>query len=180
MAYAQASVIEPVLDRKLGQKPGDLDMLLLPVFDDPSHAISIQVKRVPVKAVDTGKDRVGRHNLGDLTALAEQANGSRELGFHINYAMVIVQVDGARRTGYNFAFRTTTPGQFKRIYHRTWDLPWHPDVGIIFVEIAQPTQARISEAGMVLICVDKFARPIEQRTSLTAKVLQLTREKRSL
>jgi hypothetical protein len=175
-AYARISVREPILDHRPTKKPGDLDVLLLPSIDDPSHAISIQAKRIKVKAVDTYRDNVTNRHLGNLTDLIEQANGSRELGFHLNYAMVIVQVDGERRSDFNFFYRTTSPGQFNRIYHRTRDRAWHPDVGIIFVEIAQPTADSIHRAGLVGICVDKLAREIEQHISLTAKVRQLTVE----
>lgn len=178
--YAQVSVIEPILDRKPTKKPGDLDVLLLPLVADPSRAISIQAKRVKVEAITTHRDAVSNRHLGNLTDLIEQANGSRELGFHLNYAMVVVQIDGMERSEFNFLARTTIPGQFSRIYHRAWDSPLHSDVGMIFVEISQPTGASIDNAGFIAVCVDKRAKPIEQPTSLTAKVRQLTKHTCSL
>jgi len=178
--YAQTSITEPVLDRKRTRKPGDLDMLLLPQADDASRVISIQAKRVKVEARSTYRDDVSNHHLGNLSNLVEQANGSRELGFHLSYAMVVVQVDGMERSEFNFLARTTTAGQFSRIYHRVWDSPLHSDVGMIFVEISQPTGASIDDAGFLAICVDKRAKPIEQPVPLTAKVRQLTKQMLSL
>lgn len=178
--YAQTSIIEPILDRRPTRKPGDLDMLLVPQPDDPSRVISIQAKRVKVEAVNTYRDDVSNRQVGNLTAVVEQANGSRELGFHLNYAMIVVQVDGLERSEFNFLARTTTEGQFNRIYHRAWDSPLHSDVGLIFIEISQPTGASIDIAGFIAISVDKRAKPLEQPVALNAKVRQLTQQRRSL
>jgi len=178
--YAQTSVAEPILDRKPMRKPGDLDLLLLPQTDDPSRAISVQAKRVKVEALTTYRDAVSNRHLGNLTDVIEQANGSREFGFHLNYAMIVVQIDGLQRSEFNFLARTTPSEQFSRIYHRAWNSPLHSDVGMIFVEISQPTGASIDNAGFIAISVDKRAKPIEQPTCLTARVRQLTTRVRSL
>ncbi len=178
--YAQTSITEPILDRRPRRKPGDLDMVLVPHPSDPSRAISIQAKRVKVQAISTYRDDVSNRHLGNLTDLIEQANGSRELGFHLNYAMVVVEIDGMQRSGFNFLARTTTEGQFNRIYHRAWDSPLHEDVGLIFVEISQPTGADIDTTGFIAISVDKRARPLEQPSYLTTKVRHLTQQMRSV
>lgn len=99
----------------------------------------------------------------------------RDLGFHLNYAMVLVVVDGTARSEFNFLARHTTPGQFNRVYDRVWNSPLHSDVGMIFIEISQPTGASVDNAGYIAIYVDKRAKPIEQPTSLTANVRQLTK-----
>jgi len=178
--YAQTSITEPILDRRPTRKPGDLDMLLVPRPGDPSRVISIQAKRVKVEAVSTYRDNVSNRHIGNLTAVVEQANGSRDLGFHLNYAMIVVQVDGMERSEFNFLARTTTEEQFNRIYHCAWDSPLHSDVGLIFIEISQPTGASIDNAGFIAISVDKRAKPLEQPVALNAKVRQLTQQMRSL
>lgn len=177
--YAQTSIIEPILDRRPRLKPGDLDMLLVPQPGDPSRVISIQAKRVKVEAISTYRDDVSNRHVGNLTAVVEQANGSRELGFHLSYAMIVVQIDGMERSESNFLERTTTEGQFNRIYHRLWDSPLHPDVGVIFIEISQPTGASIDKLGFIAISVDKRAKPLDQPVSLTARVRQLIQERDS-
>jgi hypothetical protein len=169
-AYAQTAIMEPILDRRPIAKPGDLDMLLVPRPEDSSQVISIQAKRVKVQAIDTFRDEISNRHLGNLDLLIEQANGSRDIGFHINYAMIVVQIDGMKRSDFNFLARTITAGQFNKIYHRAWDSSLHSDVGLIFVEISQPTGGSIDHAGYIAICVDKRARPIEQALSLNAKV----------
>jgi hypothetical protein len=84
------------------------------------------------------------------------------------------------RSEFNFLARTTTEGQFNRIYHRALDSPLHSDVGLIFIEISQPTGASIDNAGFIAISVDKRAKPLEQPVALNARVRQLTQQMRSL
>jgi hypothetical protein len=177
--YAQTSIIEPILDRRPTRKPGDLDMLLVPQPSDPSRVISIQAKRVKVEAISTYRDDVSNRHVGNLTDVVEQANGSRELGFHLNYAMVVVQIDGIERSEFNFLARTTTDRQFNRIYHRAWDSPLHSDVGLIFIEISQPTGASIDNAGFIAISVDKRAKPLDQPVALNARIRQLVQQRHS-
>jgi len=169
--YAQAGIIEPLLEKNRTKPPGDIDLLLVP---DMAHPISIQVKRIPIIAESTEKDRtVGKGRLGNITHLVKQANGSRDIGFHLNYGMIVTEVYGVERSDYNFAFRGSSPGMFRRVYHMTWDQPVHDEVGIIFMEIAQPTKTSVDDAGVVGVCVNKRAKPVEQPAGLTTRVRQL-------
>lgn len=178
--YAQTSIIDPILHSRPARKPGDLDMLLVPQQGDPSRVISIQAKRVKVQAIGRSRDDVSNRHVGNLTDVVQQANGSRELGFHLNYAMVVVQIDGIERSEFNFLARTTTERQFNRIYHRVWDSPLHSDVGVIFIEISQPTGASIDNSGFIAISVDKRAKPLDQPLALNARVRQLMQQRHSL
>jgi hypothetical protein len=169
--YAQAGIIEPLLERNRTAPPGDLDLLLVP---DVANAISVQVKRIPIIAESTEKDRTaGKGRLGNITRLVKQANGSRDIGFHLNYGMIVTEVYGVERSDYSFAFRGSSPGMFQRVYHMTWDQSIHDEVGVIFVEIVQPTRTCVDRAGVVAVCVDRRAKPLTQPASLTARVRQL-------
>ena len=178
--YAQTSITEPILDRRPIRKTGDLDMLLVPQPCDPSRVVSIQAKRVKVEAVSTYRDNVSNRHIGNLTAVVEQANGSRDLGFHLNYAMVVVQVHGVKRSEFNFLARTTTEEQFNRIYHCAWDSPLHSDVGRSLSRFRNPRERVSTMQGFIAISVDKRAKPLEQPVALNAKVRQLTQQMPSL
>jgi hypothetical protein len=115
----------------------------------------VQAKRVKVEALTTYRDAVSNRHLGNLADLIEQANGSREFGFHLNYAMIVVQIDGPQRSEFNFLARTTTPEHFSRIYHRAWDSPLHEDVGNDFCRDFAPTGASVDNSGFIAIPVDK-------------------------
>jgi hypothetical protein len=168
--YIQTGVIEPLIERNRRKPPGDIDLIMVP---EPRRAIAIQVKRIRVLAETTHRDSTPGRNLGNITKLIEQANGSREIGFCANYALVLVECYGAERSDYNFIARGSSPGVFRRIYHMTKDQPLHPDVGLIFVEIIQPTRTSVDRAGMVAVCVDKPAVPLDQPADLTARIRQL-------
>ena len=72
--YMQTNVIEPLLERDRRRPPGDIDLIIIPA---PNRAIAIQVKRVRVVAETTHRDSTPGRQLGNITKLIEQANGSR-------------------------------------------------------------------------------------------------------
>lgn len=44
------------------------------------------------------------------------------------------------REEYNFVSRGTSRGVFDRVYHITKDLEFNKEVGLVFVEVVQPTR----------------------------------------
>jgi hypothetical protein len=174
--YVQTGIVEPLIGRNRRISPGDIDLIFVP---DPRHAISIQVKRVRVVAETTHRDSTPGRQLGNITHLVEQANGSREIGFCENYAMVLIECYGVQRSDYNFLARGSSPGVFRRIYHMTWDQPIHPDVGLIFFEITQPTRSSVDRSGMLAVCVDKRATQLDQPPEITGRVRQLVARRAS-
>jgi len=104
-----------------------------------------------------------------LDELVEQANGMRDLGFHLNYMMLVIQVDGVARDLYNFASRRSTDERFRTIYHATWNTPIHDDVGVILVEISQPTALTFRDAGVVCVCIESPRSPTSAAFSLDGK-----------
>jgi hypothetical protein len=174
--FAQTSVIEPLIERNRRKPPGDIDLILVP---EPHRAIAIQIKRLRVLAETTHRDSTPGRQLGNITKLIEQANGSRDIGFRANYALVLVECYGPARSDHNFLARGSSPGVFRRIYHLTKDQPLHSDVGLIFVEIIQPTPTSVDRAGVVAICVEKPAIEQNQPPDLTARVRKLVSLSRS-
>ena len=175
--YAQASITDPLIEKDRRQPPGDIDLIFVP---DARRAIAIQVKRMRVIAETTHKDRTPGRQLGNITRLVEQANGSRAIGFCENYALVLIECYGPERAEYNFISRGPSPGVFRRIYHITKDQPIHNDVGLIFVEITQPTRSNVDQSGMVAVCMDKPAIPLDQSPGITARVRQLIAHRPSM
>ncbi len=176
--YIQTNVRRPLIERNRSNPPGDIDLVLVP---HPRRAIAIQVKRVRVIADTMDSDITLGDYEGDIARLIQQANGSVEIGFHADYAMVLVECCGVRRSENNFLFRNATQDVFrKRVYHVTKCQPIHPNVGIIFFEVTQPTKAGHGEAGMVSVCEDKRAARREQKTELTERVYRLMQYKPSI
>ena len=168
--YVQTGIVEPLLEPNRRQPPGDIDLIFVP---DALRAISVQVKRFHVVAETRCKDRVPGRQLGNIAKLIEQANGSRKLGFAENYALVLIECFGPARDEHNFLARGVSPDVIRRIYQITNDQPIHPDVGVIFLEVTQPTRSSVDWAGMVSVGIDKRATQQQQSPGLTASVRKL-------
>jgi hypothetical protein len=162
------------------KKPGDIDVLIFePHY--PNQAIAIECKKVSVVAENTKKDIV--HKVEKIGKGVSQANALRELGFFQTYIAIITVVDGRQRSDYNTLHRgigesshdthlgAQTHKTLKRIYEfpRREDL--HKDIGIIFIEIVQPTGKSLDEKFGVCVCIDERAKPQDQSSSQTNKII---------
>lgn len=162
------------------RKPGDIDVFICE-SSRPSQAVAIECKKVNVIAQNTQKDVV--HKVEKIGKGVSQANALRELGFYQTYLTVITVVDGRERGGHNVLFRgignsthdTHQGAQTHKTRTRIYEFPrredLHDEVGIIFIEVVQPTGKSLDEKFGVCVCVDKRAAPREQSNSQTNRVL---------
>lgn len=97
------------------------------------------------------------------------------MGFHRSYLMVVVQSDGRTRSEMSQMFRGAKDATFRLIYDFPQRESLSDDVGVVFVEIVQPTSRAIGEMAYVGVCVDKQARPRDQSNSLTVRVIDYLR-----
>lgn len=159
-------VTEPFISDK-NKKPGDIDVF---VCDKqlPCEAVVIECKRVKVETSKEGIEKVNKiHCIGEGV---KQANALRELGFHKSYLALLAEVDGMYRDEYNVLGR----GMSTEVFHQLYDFPkrdnLHEDVGLIFIEIVQPTGKIFKDHAMVAVCVEKKAKPLEQSIKLSNMV----------
>ncbi|MGH9872911.1 MAG: hypothetical protein ACRD9S_10650 [Pyrinomonadaceae bacterium] len=161
----RAPVVSP------GGRPGDIDVLIC----QPSHAdtaIGLQCKRVKVEALDQGTDKINK--LPDVSVAVRQANLQRQnFGFHKNYLVVIIETYGPSRTQSNVAFRGPTSNTFKEIYEFPQRETLHDDVGVLFIQLTQPTGKSFRRMYELGVCLDKQARPLEQTSNLTNRIKEL-------
>ena len=181
-AFVASEVTEPFTQSN--KKPGDIDALIC-APDRPNHAMAIECKKVSVVALNTRQDVV--HKVEKIGKGVSQANALRELGFYETYLAVVTVVDGRARVGYNALSRgigdsthdthlgAHTHKTLKRIYEfpRREDL--HDDIGIVFVEVIQPTGKSIDEKFGVCVCVDKRATLQGQSDRRTNQVREYVR-----
>lgn len=161
-------VTEPVIKNR-NSKPGDVDILLCPQ-KQPNKAIAIECKRVKVKAISSVNDKINKiEGVGNGVI---QANSLRSIGFYQTYIAIFIISDGRERREFNTLSRGAAPSTFSRIY----DFPLRDgidsEVGVMFVEIVQPTGKRIDRMGKVAVCVDQYAKYQEQPTELTSRIRQ--------
>lgn len=174
--FVACSVRKPLICAP-NQKPGDIDLLLCD-RDRPPLAIAVQAKAVKVTALSWEEDKINR--LQDLRDAVVQANRTRQLGFHQTYLAVLILSDARERRHHNIPARKSTEGSFRRI----WEFPGREDlddrVGLIFVEITQPTERGIELMATVGVAKGKSAIPQDQRSSITDAVGLLMNTRPSL
>jgi len=171
-AFIAHDVVRPIIENSQG-KPGDIDLLICD-GGRASQAIAIQCKRVKVTALNQDHDNLNK--LSDISGGVKQANFQRNnLGFHRNYLLVLIEAYGKKRSASNALFRGPNRQTFKEIYEFPMRESLHDDVGVIFVEISQPTGKSFRNMVVVGVCIDKEAAHLEQTTSLTNRIGELIR-----
>lgn len=152
------------------KKPGDIDVLIWEQ-ECPHEAIAVECKRVKVVVDDTGRDQVNkvnaiRNGVGQVTAVLD-------LGFHKTYLAVLTVVDGRRRQECNTLFRGSTDETFTRVYEFPQRDRLHEDIGIMFLELTQPTGKDINRMATLAMAIDRHPTRRRQPGSLTNKISML-------
>lgn len=164
-----------------GPKEGDIDLL---VCDKVAsyRAAAIECKRVKVNVIDDGNDWINKlEEVGEGVWQAKKLY--KKFGFFQTYFAIISAVNSANRKQVNIPNRGVTPESvsnwdssrktFRSIveFPRREELP--ADIGIIFIEMVQPSGRAFEEQGIVRICVHHPATPRTQRRLETNKIQEL-------
>lgn len=151
-------------------KPGDIDALLY-YRSRPHEAVAVEFKRAKVKVESFQTGSVTKVN--SVGNGVRQANALAALGFHKTYLAVLVVVDGRERPQPNVFFRGTTDKQLKQLYEFPSRAELKPEVGILFVEVVQPTELSLDDLCFVAVAVDRKPQPRRQPDEITNKVVLL-------
>jgi hypothetical protein len=166
-ASCKDGVVEPVVHNRK-KIPGDIDLLIAPV-GCPQHTVAIECKRVPVISTDR-KDRLLRHWVKSVRKGVRQANGLHAMGFHRSFLALVIVADTLAKPSQNLSIH---PGTFSRIY----DLPalegLHEKVGLLVIEIVQPSHRSFEDRALVAIGVAKQAAGHDQPPTLSESIARL-------
>lgn len=159
--------VDPSSLTGIGAAPGDIDILAIN-HAHPDQAIAIEVKRVklPPDAYLTAQP----NKLQELDKGCRQAGLLRSMGFHRSYLLVAVVADGREQTNVGFPFRGPPPALVRIVRDKLRSLPFHPDVGVVVVEVTQPVDKDIQDSGAIGIWTHQHARGIEQAPTLTDRL----------
>ncbi|MGN8226724.1 hypothetical protein [Gracilimonas sp. BCB1] len=135
----------------------------------PEQAIAIECKRAKIK-----RESFQNNDVTGLKKLAEGVIQSRKLlkvGFYKTHLLIMTVVDGRDRTMYNQLSRGANEKQFNKIidFPNRSELP--EEVGLLFVEIVQTTDAPLSRTGFISVSVAKPPIPQVQKRSTTEKIV---------
>jgi len=160
--------IDPSILAPRGRGPGDIDVL---VVDEtrPQYAVAIEVKRVKMPAESYWTSQPNK--LQELEKGCTQVGLLREIGFHRSCLLVVVVADGREQTTTSVAFRGPTPSLVKAVKETLSSLTFHPDVGVVVLEVTQPMDKNIDDAGAIAIWTHQEVSEIEQSPELTAAIV---------
>lgn len=162
------SVRKPVVDNS---HHSDVDLILCEP-ELPQFSVGIQCKRVKIESLNEKQDDINK--LPDVKKAVIQANKQRENQvFHRNYLLIISQIFGRNFTKENSIFRKARPETRQRIYDFPQRESLHEDVGIIFVEIGQPTGKSYKTQVNICLRVDKKSSSLDQPPNLTNRIKEL-------
>lgn len=165
-AAVRFNVMDPLItDRE--RKPGDIDVLVC----DPRHpdqAVAFECKRVKIKAETFETLQVAK--LAGLAQSVHQIRGLREIGFSRCFLLIFVAVDGRERDHFNFAHRGPTPALVRCVDEVFRGLSMDAEVGVVSIELVQPTTRDFGLAGGAGIRVLRPACCRPQSSALTERV----------
>lgn len=164
--------------------PGERDLDL--ILCDPqsqNEAVAIECKLVKVEIVNPESDDMNK--LNDAAKGVRQANGLYgRFAFHRTYLAIITAVEASQQVEWNVPTRglrsDSSPDYgdsrtFKRIVEFPGREDLRPEIGIIFVEIVQPSGISIDKRATVRACVDYPAQPRPQADAVTNRITALIR-----
>jgi hypothetical protein len=177
-AFYKPEVVEPFYPK--GQ--GDLDLILCKP-NSPHEAAAVECKRVKIVVEDPEHHALNR--LTDTREGVRQANRvHNRFGFAQTYLAVLTSVEASAQEDTNVPCRgidaAATPdfGQTKT-FRRIVEFPGRDDlnseIGIVFVEVVQPSGLSIDQRVTLRVCVHQLAQYREQSSAATNQMEMLLR-----
>ena len=178
MSFYRPEVVQPFYS--CGE--GEMDLLVCEP-QAPHEALIMEAKRVKVEIVNPERDIV--HKIKDIAAGVRKANLRYEqFAFFQHYLAVITVVDASGQHESNIpcrGLRSDTNDLYsdRKTFTRIVDFPrrdtLRPEIGIVFMEIVQPSRLAFDLRANFRICVQHRAQPREQGRNVTNRVAELMR-----
>ena len=177
-AFHQPEVVQPFYAP--GQ--GDVDLIVCEPWL-PSQAFALEFKRIKVEIVNAGEDKINK--LQNLAEGVYQANKLHDrFGFFQTHLAIIIEVAASEEAKRALPMRgvrsDSTPqlGDTKRTtFRQIIEFPGrnelHSEVGIVFMEIVQPTRISIQKQATVRAWVYRRAESRCQLDSVTNRILEI-------
>jgi hypothetical protein len=181
-SFTDTAITHPLIENT-NRKPGDIDLLICDP-NRPDESLVVEWKRVKASVRGDGTNQVNR--LDDVGGGVAQANALYELGFFQTCLGVLTVVDAHQQVSWNIPNRGIDSGTtsnysgtntFKSIIEFPRREELRDDIGILFVEIVQPTGRALDDLFTVRICVHRQPVPKTQRTNTTNRVREFLRGK---
>jgi hypothetical protein len=177
-ATYRCEVVEPFY----APRERDIDLILCPRLS-PQLAIALDCKRVKVKGLNAEQDHVNK--LGDVASGVDQANKlyNGRNAFFQTYLCIITEAeafDAAENVPNRGVRSYTKPARgdtgrttFRQIVEFPGRDKLHSEIGIIHLEIAQPSRLSIDSRANIRAHVYRRATSRDQPDSVTKRVIEI-------
>jgi hypothetical protein len=164
---------------------GDIDLIRYPPWS-PSEAFALECKRVKVESVNADQDKITKlQHVGGGVCQGKRLYDRHT--FSQTYLAIITEVDATGQDDRNIFTRGirsyTTPQQGDTkttTLRQILEFPGrdelyvgpYNDIGIVHVEVVQPSRLSIDKQATVSVCVYRRAKPREQ-SDVTNRILEI-------
>lgn len=141
---------------------GDLDLLLVDK-QKPQFTYEIEFKRIKIKS----DLPFGINKLNDITKAVKQMKGRLEIGFHKYYLCLVSVFYGENKEANNIFFKKADIKTLDLIYGSKYLTELDNRVGIVGLEVVQPTSKHFNEQCGMLTYIMRQPLPLVQPLALT-------------
>lgn len=148
---------------------GDLDLILYHVN---RLAVALECKRIKAENVTAGEDRINK--LQGTARGVQQVNRLYEkFGFHQTWLAIITEVFAASQDEATIVMRGLSPGSLQQLIHFPDREKLRPEIGILFIEVVQPSHTSFDKRGSVLVSAHHRAVSRDQTDDVTNRLKEL-------
>lgn len=164
---------------------GDIDLIIYPPFS-PHRAIAFECKRVKVEYINSSQDKINK--LNGVASGVRQANKlyKGRWGFFQTYLVIITEIDSSAEKETNIPNRGarthTKPDNGdtqKTTFRQIVEFPGCDDlninIGILFVDVVQPSRQSFDTRATVRICRYRHSEKRDQSSTVTQNIRKLMR-----
>ena len=167
------SVLELKFPLTLISQGGDLDFVMLE-GGDPTRGVCVEFKKVKVRIDKQGEERI--NHLPALETLIKQGNKRQSQGFRKSYICALAVVDAHEFRTPNTLTRGMGSPKVQALFELGSMAGIHDDVGVLLIEMPQPTGKSFKDFIGFNICKVKEAGVLEQPARLTEDLQALFRQ----
>lgn len=167
------AVSDPIIDNRQ-EKPGDIDVLVC-ALNQPNLAVAFECKRLRIKPETFQTLQIG--GLPGLDESIHQVRGLRRIGFSRCFLLVFMAVDGHEQVNFSFLDASPTPSLIQAFDRALDKLPIDPEIGMVCIELVQPTVKDFCLTGGSGVRVLRPAGFQSQPATLTKRIEALLAQK---
>lgn len=171
--YGTVLEVQKPLIEGTNDKPGDLDVLIIPK-ENEAETIAVEVKCF--KAVTFSDKPTNVNKSKKVIGAFKQVNSYLKFGFHKVYFAIVLLDDARQDTTPNQLMKSSKSPKIDEVFWRQNFDPIDQNIGIVFIHLSQILNKDINEALTIKTKIKRSAIPRLQNIRTTDKIRKLLNE----